>query len=133
MKRSEVFPSKYLNADGLNHKPITLTIKSAPYEKMTSPDGQEQRKIVLSFRETTKTLPLNMVNWDSVAAICGDDTNEWLGQEIELYPTKTQMGGKLVDCIRIRAPAAQRRGMPADKQKLGDDLDDEIPLFGTRK
>jgi hypothetical protein len=45
-----------------------------------------------------------MTNFDSVAGIAGDDETEaWPGTRIELYPTKTQMGGRVVDCIRIRA------------------------------
>ena len=59
---------------------------------------------MLYFVGGKKALPLNVVNWDSVAAICGDDTDAWPGQTIELYPTVTSMGGKMVPCIRIRRP-----------------------------
>ena len=44
-----------------------------------------------------------MTNFDAVADICGADTDGWPGCQIELYPSKTQMGGKTVDCIRVRA------------------------------
>jgi hypothetical protein len=106
MKRDEVFPSKYLKAADLNGKPVTVTIKSAPYEPFKNPEGKEQSKTVLYFVGVKKALPLNVVNWDSVAAICGDDTDAWPGQTIELYPTVTSMGGKVVPCIRIRRPQA---------------------------
>jgi len=104
MKRDEVFLSKYLKAADLNGRPVTITIKSAPYETPKNPEGKEQGKSVLYFVGGKKALPLNVVNWDSVAAICGDDTDAWPGHQIELYPTVTSMGGKMVPCIRIRRP-----------------------------
>ena len=104
MKRDEVFLSKYLKAADLNGRPVTITIKSAPYETLKNPEGKEQGKTVLYFVGGKKALPLNVVNWDSVAAICGDDTDAWPGHQIELYPTVTSMGGKMVPCIRIRRP-----------------------------
>ena len=48
MKRDEVFPSKYLKAKG-NGKPVTVTIKSAPYEPFKNPEGKERSKTVLYF------------------------------------------------------------------------------------
>jgi hypothetical protein len=118
MKRDDVFPSKYLKAADLNGKPVTVTIKDAPYETLKSSEGKEQGKTVLYFVRGKKTLPLNIVNWDSVAEICGDDTDAWPGHTIELYPTVTSMGAKTVPCIRIRRPqgmqlAAQPRAAPA--------------------
>ena len=104
MKRDEVFLSKYLKAADLNGRPVTVTIKSAPYETLKNPEGKEQGKTVLYFVRGKKALPLNIVNWDSVAEICGDDTDAWPGHQIELYPTVTQMGPKTVPCIRIRRP-----------------------------
>ena len=94
MKRDEVFLSKYLKAADLNGRPVTVTIKSAPYETLKNPEGKEQGKTVLYFVRGKKALPLNIVNWDSVAEICGDDTDAWPGHQIELYPTVTQMGAQ---------------------------------------
>jgi len=113
MKKSDVFPSKYLKCEDLGGKPVTVQITSAPLETLKSPDGKEQSKIVLYFLSAKKTLPLNLSNFDSVAEICGEDTDTWPGRTIVLYPTKTQMGGKTVDCVRIRAPQQPETGRPA--------------------
>ena len=141
MKRDEVFPSKYLRAADLQGSPITVTIESATYETLKSKEGKEQGKTVLSFKSGKKVLPLNMTNWDSVAAICGGDDAEWRGCKIELYPSTTPMGGKIVDCIRIRPPA--QRELPKAKPRavkppekatatakaaLAEEMDDEIPF-----
>jgi hypothetical protein len=115
MKRDDIFPSKYLKAADLKGKPIAVTIESAPTETLKNTEGKEQRKTVLYFAGAKKSLPLNKTNWDSCADICGDDTDNWPGHRIELYPDKTQMGGKPVDCIRVRAPA-QRELLPAQRK-----------------
>lgn len=126
MRRDDVFPSKYLKAADLNGKPIVVTIEHAPLETLKSPDGKESKKIVLYFRGAKKALPLNITNWDAVAEICGDDSDEWLGKAVELYPARTQMGGKTIDCIRIRAP--QQAG--ASKQKPAPESFDTAGDFG---
>jgi hypothetical protein len=90
----------------------------------------------LYFRGGTKALVLNLTNWDAVADIAGDDTDGWPGQRIEVFPTTTELRGKIVDCIRIRPPA-QREFVPAATKKKppppaaagnGGGLDDEIPF-----
>ncbi len=113
--RDDVFPSKYLKASDLKGKSITLTISSAPLETLKSPDGGEQLKTVLNFNGEGKVLPLNRTNWDAVSDIAGGDTDDWPGHQIELYPDKTQMAGKTVDCIRIRAPV--QRALIAERDK----------------
>jgi hypothetical protein len=126
MKRHEIFPEKYLKCPHLKGKPATLTITAAPYETLKNSKGEEQ-KIVLSFAETKKTIPLNMTNFNSVADICGEETDDWPGQKIEVYPAKTQMDGKVVDCIRVRSPS--QRELPAQPPKPPPpDEDDEIPF-----
>lgn len=138
-KRDDVFPSKYLKAADLNGTPLTVTIVSAPMEVLKNPEGKEQTKTVLYFRGTKKLLPLNVTNWDSVADATGEDDSEnWAGHEVELYPAKTEMKGKTVDCIRVRAPEQPKlptKRKPAAKAKARtqvppahDDLDDEVPF-----
>jgi hypothetical protein len=130
MKKDEVFPSKYLKAADLNGKPIVVTIDRAPLEELKNPEGKEQTKTVLYFRGGKKALPLNVVNWDSVAEICGDDTDMWPGGKIELFATRTQMGGKMVDCIRVRAPldAAAKTAAPKAAEPEPDDMDGANPF-----
>jgi hypothetical protein len=137
MKRDEVFPSKYLKAADLGGKPRVVTIERALLETLKNPEGKEQAKTVLYFAGSKKMLPLNRINWDAVAAIAGDDTEDWPGARIELYPTTTEMAGKIVDCIRIRAPSQAamplRSAKPAPAAaKAGNggrsDLDDAVPF-----
>lgn len=124
--RDDVFPSKYLKAADLGGKPITVTIESAPLETLKNPEGKEQLKTVLYFMKAKKALPLNMTNWDAVAEIAGGDSDDWPGCQVELYPDKTQMAGKIVDCIRVRAPA--QRELPKPKPPLKEEMGEDIPF-----
>jgi hypothetical protein len=127
MKKADVFPSKYLNVSDLNGKAVTVTIERASLETLKNADGKEQAKTVLYFVGAKKTLPLNMTNWDACAEIGGPDTDDWIGKRIELYPTKTQMGGKTVDCIRVRPPG---RAEPLNRipSARADEIVDAIPF-----
>jgi hypothetical protein len=102
--KDELFPSKYLKAADLVGKPWVLKIKAAPVEALKDMRGGDSRKCVLHFVGVKKSLPLNMTNFVSVAEIAGDDTDMWPGHEVELYPSRTQMAGETVDCVRIRKP-----------------------------
>ena len=136
-KRHEVFPSKYLQAADLGGKPINVVIEKALLETLKTKNGEET-KTVLYFRGAKKGLPLNRTNWDSVAAITGqDDTVNWPGHGIQLYPTTTPFRADVVECIRIRAPEqgelkpAKAKAAEAKtaepKPPLADEIDDSIP------
>ena len=131
MTRDEIFPSRYLKAADLKGKPHVVTIESAPCETLKSLDGKETQKVVLHFQNAEKTLPLNVTNFDAVCDATGYlDTEDWPGQRIELYPTKTTMGGKTMDCIRVRQPSASRPvpAAPPPPSVHADEMNDEIPF-----
>jgi hypothetical protein len=140
VKRSEVFPSKFLKAADLGGKPREVEIKRAPQEELGSGDDKEIKTVLYFNDGVTKPLPLNMTNWDSVAAIAGDDTIDWPGHCIELYPDKTLLRGVITDCIRIRPPRQKdvvqkpqplqqpRAKVAATAAADNSDMDDDIPF-----
>jgi hypothetical protein len=134
MKKSEAFPSKFLKAADLGGKSLVLTIKSVSRKTLKTHDGKEQEKTVLHFVETDKVLPLNLTNWDAVAAATGeDDDANWPDHKIEAFPTTVIVGTESKPCVRIRAPEQgellikQQRNATA-KPPVADDMDDEIPF-----
>jgi hypothetical protein len=127
MRRDDVFLSKYLKASDLKGKARVVEIDHAPLEMLKNTKGEEQQKIVLYFVGGKKAMPLNMTNFDAVASICGDDTDFWPGKKIELYPTTTQMGGKMVDCVRIRKPR-DPQAAPPKRDEPSPEMDDGIPF-----
>jgi hypothetical protein len=114
MNRDELFPSKYIKAADLGGKPLVVTIKATTVEALNNPNGGgQQDKLLLSFVNQPKRLVCNVTNFNSIADLHGEETDNWLGKRIELYPTKASVGGKSFDAVRVRAP-------------VGDALNDKI-------
>jgi hypothetical protein len=129
MKRDDLFPSKYAKCADLKGKPRVVEIERAPTETLKNPKGEEQRKAVLYFKGMKKTLPLNLTNFDAVAEIVGsDETEDWPGTKVELFPSTTMMGGKITDCIRIRRPRQEGSPITPPPAEPLDELDQEIPF-----
>lgn len=93
--------SNNLKAEDLGNDMPTFTIANAELKQLGN-DGSE--KIVLSFRETEKELPLNVTNAKSVAELFGDDTERWPGGQIMLFSTSVDFQGTMTKGIRIRPP-----------------------------
>jgi hypothetical protein len=100
----EVYPSKWLKAADLAGKPAALKVATATMETLKAPDGAQETKLVVRFANTSKALVVNKTNLHTLAEVLGDETDAWIGQTIEAYPTRVAMGGKEVDAIRLRKP-----------------------------
>lgn len=104
-KLGEVFHSKYLKAEDLQGKTVRVTIDRVEYEMVGLEEGKKERKLVVYLVNKERQLVLNKTNAESIAEIAGDDdTDNWGGIQIALFPDKTKFGGKTVDCIRITWP-----------------------------
>lgn len=103
-KIGDVFPSKYLKHEDLNGKRVTLTIDRVEFEKVGTPP---ELKAVAYFKGKDKGLCLNKTNANSIHFITGsDDTDDWVGERIVVYPSQTEYQGKRMGCIRVDPPAA---------------------------
>ena len=155
MRKNEALPSKYLNAADVGSGIYKLTIRSVVMEKMEN-DGA--MKPVMSFVKAQKSMPINATNWDNMASTYGDESDDWIGKQIEMYTEATRMpNGTPTRGVRIRpvagpdTAAAMQEGQalgqapinsPSDNgqgvepgesaaavgQSLPADLDDEIPF-----
>jgi hypothetical protein len=110
--KSEAFPGKYLKSDSLPEGGKVFKIEALDLEKIGT---DKEEKYVLRFSKSDKALVLNVTNWDSIAAICGADSDEWPGKFVVLYPTETTFGGKTVPCIRVRRPREETRPKPTEQ------------------
>ena len=130
MKISTIFPSKYVAAEDLNGKPITLTITTCTLEEMQSHDNQKVSKPVVYFAKATKGLVLNRTNATIIADLYGDETDAWTGKRITIYPTRVKAFGKTVDAIRVREEVpAQPKPAPVNvpvEEPTIDDVEDRI-------
>lgn len=120
MKLSEEFPSKYYAKEDLEGGPVTLTI--AGNELHVWPDGE--RSVILSFLETDKTLTLNKTKRGQVLKAFGDETDRWIGRQVEIsHDPNVRYGPKVVGGIALQALAStQAVAAPAGGPIPVDDI-----------
>lgn len=99
MDINQAFPSKFLKAEDLQGREVELTIASCVIEQM----GDGEHKPCLSFRGKEKALVLNKTNANAIIGQMGsDETNDWIGKTIKIYPTQVDFAGRQVAAIRVR-------------------------------
>src|SRR5215207_4540691 len=126
MKISDAFPSNYLKAADLNGRTVQVIIDHIDMETL----GDDRRPVVY-FQNKEKGLVLNKTNANNIAAVHGDDTDEWVGRPIILYPAMVDFQGRSVEAIRVNAkpqPARTSKAPPPPPEPTYADLDDEIPF-----
>ena len=94
--------SKYFKADDLK-KDVKLRIRMVT-EELVGNGSKQEKKLVVWFTNSTKGLVLNKVNNRALRGPFGDDVAGWEGKLIVLFPTETEMQGRLVPCLRVRIP-----------------------------
>lgn len=144
MRRSDVYPSKYLAASDIPDEGLTLTIHHVEEETMR--DGKTVP--IAYFEELEKGMVINVTKWKVIEALHGEESDDWTGCRIIVYPSETTYEGEVKPCINVRnkhpkptvAPAKEsKRGKPAKTAEAmkaagvtatrepGDDDDDIIP------
>lgn len=126
MRISQLFPSKYVKAADLNGKPVTLTIAKLVVEEMGH-GAEKERKPVLYFEKATKGLVLNRTNAMTIAGLYGDESNEWAGKRVTIYPTRVRAFGTMQDAIRVREeiPATPKPTAQATQVEERAEIDDD--------
>lgn len=104
MKISEAFPSNFLKHSDLNGKKLKLTISHVEMEKLG-----DDTKPVMYFAGKQKGLVLNKTKASILSSSFGDDTDDWQGQEVAIFPTKTTYAGEVKDAIGVE-PVLQMAG-----------------------
>lgn len=136
MKLNDAYPSNFLKAEDLQGKEVSATIDSAELQEIGQGQDKEN-KIIVSFVGKSKKLVCNKTNFKSIAALCGDDTDDWRGKTITLYPTEVPYGPDMVWSIRVRgrAPGTNQRAAVHARPPVTDDQaanltggDDQAPF-----
>jgi len=128
MKISQLFPSKYVKAADLNGKTVTLTIAKLVVEELGH-GAEKERKPVLYFQKATKGLVLNRTNAMTIAGLYGDESDDWEGKRISIYPTRIRAFGSMQDTIRVREeipaqPRPQAQTTHVEEAAEIDDVED---------
>jgi len=58
---------------------------------------------VLTFRGESKQLVLRPTITKYLMKEFGEDSDLWIGREVELYQSETTFGGDTVECVRLRS------------------------------
>ena len=106
MRISAAFPSDYLKAADLSGKTVRVVMSHIKMKLIGAGDDQEN-KPVLYFAGKDKGLVLNKTNANAIAAVYGDDSDNWEGAEVDLYPAMVQFKDKMVEAIRVKVPPVQ--------------------------
>ena len=129
-----LFPKEFLCSADLHGKDVILTISRLAQEDLRTDKGDEAKWIVYFVemeerhkkdkKKLNKKLVLNKTNAKAITKALGNETNDWLGKKIALYPTTCQAFGSTVDCIRVRdrAPKESKKGVePPPENMEGDE------------
>jgi hypothetical protein len=125
MQFKDLFPSAHLAvADIL--APVTVRITELEIQEIRDDDGNK-KKPVLHFERCTKTLVLNRINGEMLCELYGEDTDNWIGQPIEIYVDQNvTMNGRKVGGLRLREPPGPtsktvRAAAPSDERRANHD------------
>lgn len=126
---SKYTEAPYIKGEDLEEgERMMVTILSA--EEVTFPSGDTVP--VVKFLETDKKLTLNKTRVKKLVEMFGEDTEEWEGQLIALYPVPVQYNGKSSMGVAIAPPKKKKKSDPApaktDVKFMADEDDDDSPF-----
>ena len=106
MKLDEMFPSRFVRGQDLQGRAVTVTIDRVLPERMRpNPQSPEMQKFVLYTVEGKKGIVLSKTLANQIAQVLeSDESDNWIGKKVTLYPEPITVAG--IQRIAIRARAA---------------------------
>ena len=94
--------SSFFGSAFLKHSDLPLPHQIWTIGKVDQQLVGNEQKVGVSFAEyPNKALSLNNTNGNRLKALYGDDTNAWLGRQLQVYRTQTSFKGEPVLCVRV--------------------------------
>lgn len=124
----DIYPtvSEYLKADDLKG-PAQVRIEGVSTVEFDQ-RGKVERKLVLAFHGSEKTMVCNKTNALVLAEAFGKDYTRWVGERVTLFPAKVPFEGKLVNALRISAEKVRRDDDPSHDSSHEPDWDHDVPF-----
>lgn len=88
----DLFPDRWLHADDLGGREVTLTITAAYQEDLRLPGGSIDTCGILSFAKTKKEYVLNKSNAMVLVGLWGKESGEWVGHRITIGAVPDESG-----------------------------------------
>ena len=134
---SELYPGRFLKADMLKGKRVTLTIKNIDVEELIGEKNKAEPKVVVSFVERPLEYVMPKTNGFCMKRMWGNDPHAWVGKRVTIYPTTTKFGREDVDCIRIYGSPDLAEDMPITvpqgRKKAWETVMHKVTLNGAPK
>lgn len=105
-----MFDREYIGAWDLQGRDLVVEISRVEAGTLTGSGGRKNKKPIVHFKGKERGLALNKTNAKTIATLYGNDTTQWIGKRITIYPTTTTFGSEQMDCIRVRPTKPQVRG-----------------------
>ncbi|QQS08643.1 MAG: hypothetical protein IPK69_11740 [Phycisphaerales bacterium] len=127
MKLSQMYPSKFLQAEDLpkNQNTIVTIEKVYPVEARDRGGSDEPEvRYNIRFREFRKPMTLWKNTGHMIGEVLGtDETEEWVGQQIAIYPSTYLSFGEMKPCINVDKwrPEVTQRKQPGNSLVIAGD------------
>ena len=114
-------------------------------EELVGTGADQQKKLVVWFANDERGLVLNKTNNRVLRGAFGDDCAGWDGKIVVVFPSTTDLRGKLVPSLRVRIPPPKQAtttgngAKPVESEQsvtkpaassssATDEMNDEIPF-----
>lgn len=125
MRAGDMIESKYLKQSDIDGE-VIVTIQKIGQGNVAMEDQPEELKWMIRFKEFKKPMVLNSTNIQLLEKACGEETDDWSGQEVILYvDPNVSFGGKLTGGLRLKS--AKPASAPKRAQRL-EEMADDIPF-----
>ena len=81
--------------------------------ELVGTEAQKEKKLVVWFTNDERGLVLNKTNNRAIRSAYGDDTADWIGKIIVVFPTMVDMRGKMTPALRVRIPPPKQAAAAA--------------------
>lgn len=104
MDYDQLFPGRFLKSGEFNGKDVVLTIRGIRVEDLPDEQKGTRTRGIIAFERTKKELVLNRTNGESIKAMFGRNTDDWIGKRIVFYPAPhvDSFTGEKGTAIRVR-------------------------------
>jgi len=130
-KVSDIYSGAYLTGADLAGRTWRMKVFAVAVEEV---GDDRESKLVMALDGAKKSLVLNKTNASTLAGAWGNDTEAWLGREVELFTVPVTFSGRTYDGLRVRAvnsapaPAPHLLGASNVQPAAAELPDDEIPF-----
>jgi len=133
MKIGEMIESKYLKQSDVTDE-VVVSVQALKKVNVARDDEDADYKWTIKFHEFSKPLVLNVTNLKRMAKALGDDTDDWIGNQVVLFvDPDIEFGGNVVGGLRVKAvrshaSKAKAAISDADVNRKLKDAEEEAPF-----